>query len=428
MQHRRFTRLPLLAVLFASVATSCVRPHSGSSAPAPGAPARAAVSATDSVEFAPLSRDRGQIECPSDAAPTALCRARRRVDVEDVRRRLAAGTSAWQDGDALVFAYAGPATAVELGGGLQYPLSRVHGTDVWVLALRIPEIDRVIASYFTMPVGPTITRPSRYTPSVWRGSRAPVAPPKSSQLQGRVVIDTLSSRFLTSPRPMITYLPPGSGEIAGVVYVGDGGAVTSLAPYLDTLIATGRLSRVMLVGLETGRPGPNDPPRMDVRAHEYLWNFDTLNTRFLAHERFFVDDVIPWAESRYGAPADRLKRAVFGFSNSGAWAIQMGIRNPGRIGHVLGFSPGGICRRSSMARFRAHHRSATISSPAPWSLPSTASPMRGAEQSPPDIWSTAWSTSSPVTTGRCGPSSCRRPCNGRSAPVHGSRCTVARRT
>jgi enterochelin esterase-like enzyme len=63
--------------------------------------------------------------------------------------------------------------------------------------------------------------------------------------------------------------------------------------------------------------------------------------RFAAHERFFVEDVRRWAQSRFDAalPADRT--AVFGVSASGELALAMGLRHPDIYGAVLCASPGG---------------------------------------------------------------------------------------
>jgi len=126
-----------------------------------------------------------------------------------------------------------------------------------------------------------------------------------------------------------------------VVYLGDGGSVTPLAPALDTLIMTGALPRIMLVGIPSAMRKPGDAPDLDPRAMEYLWDFETGNARFIAHEKFLIDEVIPWAEKKYGAPHDRSKRATWGISNSGGWALDMGLRHPDAIGNVIAFSPGG---------------------------------------------------------------------------------------
>jgi pimeloyl-ACP methyl ester carboxylesterase len=63
--------------------------------------------------------------------------------------------------------------------------------------------------------------------------------------------------------------------------------------------------------------------------------------RCAAHERFFVEDVRRWAQSRFGValPVDR--GAVFGVSASGELALALGLRHPDIYGAVLCASPGG---------------------------------------------------------------------------------------
>ncbi|MEO7456541.1 MAG: alpha/beta hydrolase-fold protein, partial [Gemmatimonadaceae bacterium] len=99
--------------------------------------------------------------------------------------------------------------------------------------------------------------------------------------------------------------------------------------------------RIMLVGLATGFRRATDPADMDLRALEYLWDVEPGSAHFLAHVRFFLEEVMPWAETKWNAPRRREQRATFGMSNSGGWAIDMALRNPEIIGNVVAFSPGG---------------------------------------------------------------------------------------
>jgi pimeloyl-ACP methyl ester carboxylesterase len=76
-----------------------------------------------------------------------------------------------------------------------------------------------------------------------------------------------------------------------------------------------------------------------LRLHEYSPSFEP--ERFVAHEKFFVDDVRQWTESRFGValPADRT--AVFGVSAGGELALALGLRHPDVYGAVFCASPGG---------------------------------------------------------------------------------------
>jgi enterochelin esterase-like enzyme len=308
------------------------------------------------VDYVPLAANRGQVDCGAAAADAPVCRMRGTVDTGAMHRRLAAGTTAWRAGESIVFAWRGAAEGVQLQGGLQYPMSRVRGTDLWTIALQVRDVSRLTLSYMIIPISGEIPRDVRYVPKQWRGPDAPPAALRATALRGTIATDSIASGALGESRRIIVYTPPGTGEIGGVVYLGDGGSVPGFAPYVDTLIATGRLPRVLLVGIENARPRPGDPVEMDRRALEYLWDFDSTNVRFRAHERFVLDEVIPWAEARHGAPAVRERRAVAGMSNSGGWALQMALRHPAVIGHAIAFSPGGARHGALTAEHDASRR------------------------------------------------------------------------
>ena len=304
----------------------------------PGAPGRVATGG-DPVDFIVLGRG-SMVDCVPRRPDPPVCRIRDDVSIPEIRRRLASGVAAWRDGDAIAFAYDGKADAVDVTGTLEYPMSRVRGSDIWIVKLRVRDLDRAVISYTIVPLGGETT--AQRSARMWRGEDAPPEAVRAGVLQGRLSVDNIESRALGHSRAVHVYMPAGAGAPEGVVYLGDGEAVRGLAPYVDTLITAGSLPRVMLVGVANAATGEGRSAERDPRALEYLWNYDTLNTRFLAHERFVLDEVMPWAESRHGAPTARERRAVFGMSNSGGWAMQMGLRNPDRFGHVIAFSPGGV--------------------------------------------------------------------------------------
>ena len=91
------------------------------------------------------------------------------------------------------------------------------------------------------------------------------------------------------------------------------------------------------------------PPTMIIAAHrlngelerlrEYSPVFDSK--RFAAHERFFVQDIRGWAQSRFGVALPRDRTAVFGVSASGELGLAIGLRHPEIYGAILCASPGG---------------------------------------------------------------------------------------
>jgi enterochelin esterase-like enzyme len=76
-----------------------------------------------------------------------------------------------------------------------------------------------------------------------------------------------------------------------------------------------------------------------LRLHEYSPGFEP--ERFAAHEKFFVEDVRRWAESRFGVALPAECTAVFGASAGGELALALGLRHPHVFGAVLCASPGG---------------------------------------------------------------------------------------
>ncbi len=149
------------------------------------------------------------------------------------------------------------------------------------------------------------------------------------RIAGRLV----SERFdYDGGRQVTAYVPPAAPE--AIVFAGDGQLITSWAGVLE---AAGLLA-TMIVGAH----------RLDdetLRIQEYSPGESTAASafdpeRFAAHEKFFVEDVRSWAQSRFDValPADRT--AVLGVSASAELALAMGLRHPDIYGAVLCASPG----------------------------------------------------------------------------------------
>ncbi|KAB2855668.1 MAG: hypothetical protein F9K46_15250 [Anaerolineae bacterium] len=58
------------------------------------------------------------------------------------------------------------------------------------------------------------------------------------------------------------------------------------------------------------------------------------------HADFFLNELITWAETTYGASRNREDRAVFGLSNGAAFASWMGTNHPEIFGAAIVFSQG----------------------------------------------------------------------------------------
>lgn len=151
-----------------------------------------------------------------------------------------------------------------------------------------------------------------------------------SPVAGKLVTETLA---YDGGRHVTAYVPPVPPE--AIVFAGDGELIASWGGVLEAV----DLPPTMIIGAH--RAGDETQ-----RIHEYALGESTAafafdHERFAAHERFFIEDVRQWVNSRFDValPADRT--AVFGVSASGELALAMGLRHPDIYGAVLCASPGG---------------------------------------------------------------------------------------
>ena len=128
-------------------------------------------------------------------------------------------------------------------------------------------------------------------------------------------------------RQVSVFVPPN--PVDAVVFAADGGwHVSRLSGALDAAAARSTL----VVGV-------HGMPDDDGRLKEYVPGFD--ESRFGAHERFFVEDVRRWVHSRFGVAMPAERTAVWGASLGGEFALGMGLRHPDTYGVVFSASPGG---------------------------------------------------------------------------------------
>jgi enterochelin esterase-like enzyme len=173
-------------------------------------------------------------------------------------------------------------------------------------------------------------------PNIWRGSEAPPEVGQSDPLLGEIRTAQVESEALDETRDLSVYLPPDYDpeQTYLVIYMADGQSLPQFAPFLEPLIAAGDLPPILIIGVHSSFGSPGH----DLRAEDYI---PTMNPdRFAAHERFFTVEVRRYAETEFGAAADRAQRVVFGYSNGGVFAAAMGLRHPELYAHILAFSPG----------------------------------------------------------------------------------------
>ncbi|HEY3779945.1 MAG TPA: alpha/beta hydrolase-fold protein [Fimbriimonadaceae bacterium] len=126
-------------------------------------------------------------------------------------------------------------------------------------------------------------------------------------------------------RQVTVYLPASSPE--AFVFAGDGQRICKWGRILE------RAGTVptMVVGVH----GLADEM---ARLHEYSPGIEP--ERFAAHERFFVEDVPRWVQTRFGLLLPKERTAVFGVSACGELALALGLRHPEVFGAIFCASPG----------------------------------------------------------------------------------------
>src|SRR5215813_3757588 len=144
-----------------------------------------------------------------------------------------------------------------------------------------------------------------------------------TSIAGELVTETFD---YDGGRPVTVYIPRDPPQV--VVFAGDGQLISQWGGVLE---AAG-VPPTMIVGAH----------RLDdeeARLREYSPGFEPQ--RFAAHEQFFVEEVRPWVESRFGVALSAERTAVFGVSASGELALALGLRHPDLYGAVFCASPGG---------------------------------------------------------------------------------------
>jgi enterochelin esterase-like enzyme len=148
-------------------------------------------------------------------------------------------------------------------------------------------------------------------------------PLRTNPIAGELITETFD---YDGGRQVTVYLPPDPPK--AVVFAGDGQEISQWGRLLEAVDVPSTMI-VGVHGLTEEKP----------RLHEYSPAFD--EERFAAHEKFFVEDVRGWAQSRFGVAPRTERTAVFGYSAGGELALALGLRHPGVYGAVFSGSPGG---------------------------------------------------------------------------------------
>ncbi len=151
----------------------------------------------------------------------------------------------------------------------------------------------------------------------------PASAQPGSGVSGEFVTETFE---YDGGRQVTVYVPPNAPE--AIVFAGDGQRISKWGRLLEK----DGVPPAMIVGVH----GLTDEM---ARLHEYSPGFEP--ERFASHEKFFVEDVRRWTESRFGVALRAERTAVFGASAGGELALALGLRHPHLYGAILCASPGG---------------------------------------------------------------------------------------
>jgi enterochelin esterase-like enzyme len=286
----------------------------------------------------------------------------------EVEQRLGArNAAAWSGDDHWTIAYRAEddsITNVEVIGGIQLPMSRIEGTRLWALALRLPGADSAVISLDLRTRRGGEVRSDTTAIREWRGRNAPPKPREALWVSGTLRSDSLWSDTLDTWRGVTIYLPPGHTRARRipVVYFADGQIVSSYARIIDPLVESGELPPVALVGMwvSRGSPkgGPATGPGDDLRTIEYHEGVESLPgadsafvvARYHGHKHFFTEEVRRWAEDSLFVSTERRWRAVHGSSSGGHYALTLGRERPDLYGLVIANSNAGADALSAPAR------------------------------------------------------------------------------
>ncbi len=238
----------------------------------------------------------------------------------------------------MLFYFKGPAESVTVGREMAPLALSKFSEDEWGAALVIPDIDRVLATVQFNAAQSGGGSTNAGTIKVAGKLAAPIYP--KGNLHGVKSIP-LPSEHLGSTRAIHVWLPPGYTTAVKypVIYVADGAVM--LARTLEPRIVSGTVRPVIVVAI-------NDcgnemvPGAMSCRANEYVdlpAAMMGLPDAYQRHEKFVLNEVIPFVERSYSVSTNKKDRAVAGFSSGADWAASIAMRNPGVFGGAIVMSP-----------------------------------------------------------------------------------------
>lgn len=251
-------------------------------------------------------------------------------------------SAVWQEGDVLTILHRNAASEVTVTGGIQKPMGRIPGSDLWILRLKMDGWEGAIIRY-------GFFSPEDFFPGLrvqfetWRGADAPELPHVSDELKGTIVERTFRSDALGEDRDLTIYLPPDPPKKGlPAFFMADGQACEAYAKVLEPLILSGKVRPVAIVGVHhggyRGDRSKGVDRNLDFRAKEYVPGFTP--DWFDRHMVFFAQEVTAYVEREFAVSSRREDRAVFGGSNGGSFSAAVSFRHPETFGAAIPMSLG----------------------------------------------------------------------------------------
>ncbi len=247
-------------------------------------------------------------------------------------------------GKVLTFAARSKADGVRMTGGIQMPLKKLPGSDLWALQLEYDRWDRAVITYGFVDTWKDKIANSNVRTRVYRGRHARPAPEMAEPLRGTLLKVSFPSRNLGTERGVMVYLPPDCEKLRDLpaVFMADGQSTRDFAQVLEPLIREGRVRPTVIVGMYHGDyvGGFTDiehyDASKDLRFAEYIEG--PYPERFDAHMKFVADELVPWAIAQFHVSPKAADHVIFGFSNGGAFAAAAAVLRPDVFQKAFPFS------------------------------------------------------------------------------------------
>ena len=173
----------------------------------------------------------------------------------------------------------------------------------------------------------------------------PASPPKDFDAKrekierGKLDTTEYDSKSVGAKRKAVVYMPPGYSKETKypTLYLlhGIGDTETGwtdrakVENLFDNLLADKKIAPMVVV-MPNGRADKVSTPKTP-------WN--EQGPAFEAFEADLLKDLIPHIEKNYSVKADRVNRALIGFSMGGGQSINFGLKNSDTFAYVGGFAP-----------------------------------------------------------------------------------------